>query len=117
MSAIFYHDEEQKKMAEMTKELVAKKKNRPVTTQILPAGEFTIAEDYHQKYIVQRHPWLLESCGVDPGDDLIQSHVAARLNGYIGGYGKLSDFQIEAVKLGLNEKMIEYVAKAMKHKY
>jgi peptide methionine sulfoxide reductase MsrA len=45
MSAIFYHDEEQKKMAEMTKELVAKKKNRPVTTQILPAGEFTIAEE------------------------------------------------------------------------
>ena len=48
---------------------------------------------------------------------MIKSHAAARLNGYIGGYGKPADLQTEGVKLGLNEKMIEYVLKQMKSKY
>lgn len=67
--------------------------------------------------MLQHHPWLLESLGINPGDELIKSHVAARLNGYIGGYGKAADFATEATKLGLNEKMIEYVSKQMKSKY
>jgi len=44
---------------------------------------------------------------------LIKSHVAARLNGYIGGYGKPSLFDVEWEKLGINEKMAEYVRKQM----
>ena len=72
---------------------------------------------YHQKYMLQHHPWLLESCDINPGKSLIKSHAAARLNGYIGGYGKPADLQTEGVKLGLNEKMIEYVLKQMKSKY
>ena len=67
--------------------------------------------------MLQHHPWLLESLDIHPGDDLIKSHVAARLNGYIGGYGKMNDFNIEAPQLGLNEKMMEYVAKKMKSKF
>ena len=67
--------------------------------------------------MLQHHPWLLESCDLNPGDQLIKSHAAARLNGYIGGYGRPSEFQTEAPKLGLNEKMMEYVLKQMKSKY
>ena len=72
---------------------------------------------YHQKYMLQHHPWLLEALDIHPGEDLIQSHVAARLNGYIGGYGKIKDFNTEGPKLGLNEKMVEYVVKKMTSKY
>jgi len=46
-------------------------------------------------------------------DDLIPSHVAARINGYVGGYGKKKDFEAEWPKLGLNEKMAEYVGKEL----
>ena len=67
--------------------------------------------------MLQHHPWLLEALDINPGDDLIQSHVAARLNGYIGGYGKVSDFNIEATHLGLNEKMTDYVARKMTSKF
>ncbi len=38
-----------------------------------------------------------------------ESHVAARVNGFVGGYGKKADFEAEWQKLGLNEKMAEYV--------
>merc|ERR1711997_14052 len=117
MSAIFYHDEEQKTLAEETKIEQAKKRNKPITTVIVPAKEFYDAEDYHQKYMLQHHPWLLEALDIHPGEDLIQSHVAARLNGYIGGYGKIKDFNTEGPKLGLNEKMVEYVVKKMTSKY
>jgi len=117
MSAIFYHDEEQKKLAEQTMEDQSSKKSKSIATQILPAKEFYVAEDYHQKYMLQHHPWLLESLDINPGEQLVSSHVAARLNGYVGGYGKVQDFNIEGPKLGLNEKMIEYVARKIKSKF
>ena len=72
---------------------------------------------YHQKYMLQHHPWLLEACEINPGNHLIKSHVAARLNGYIGGYGTPAKLQEEASKLGINEKMTEYVMKQMKSRH
>jgi peptide methionine sulfoxide reductase msrA/msrB len=56
-SAIFTHDEEQRRTAERVKAEVERsgKWKRPIVTEIVPAGEFTEAEDYHQKYL-QKHP-------------------------------------------------------------
>jgi len=45
MSAIFYHNEEQKKLAEMTKEVESQKRARPITTTIAYAKEFYDAEE------------------------------------------------------------------------
>jgi peptide methionine sulfoxide reductase msrA/msrB len=51
-SAIFYHDEEQKRFAEKSKETLTKsgKFNKPVVTEILPFTKFFDAEEYHQDY-------------------------------------------------------------------
>jgi len=51
-SVIFYHSEEQKKRAEKSKYDLQKsgRFNKPIVTEILPAGEFYIAEEYHQDY-------------------------------------------------------------------
>lgn len=46
MSAIFYHDEEQKKEAELTKADHQKKVKSPIVTKILPAKTFYDAEKY-----------------------------------------------------------------------
>jgi len=56
-SVIFYHDDEQRQVAERVKERVQRsgKWDRPIVTEIVPAGEFWTAEDYHQKYL-QKHP-------------------------------------------------------------
>ncbi|MBI5414276.1 peptide-methionine (R)-S-oxide reductase MsrB [Candidatus Peregrinibacteria bacterium] len=57
-SAIFYHDEEQRKLAEESKrELEASGKyDAPIVTEILPYTTFFPAEEYHQDYHL-KHPW------------------------------------------------------------
>ncbi len=51
-TAIFYHDNEQKRLAEKSKQELADsgKFSRPVVTQIVPATLFWRAEEYHQDY-------------------------------------------------------------------
>jgi peptide methionine sulfoxide reductase msrA/msrB len=51
-SAIFYHNEEQKRLAEESKEALNKsgKFNKPIVTEILKFTKFYEAEDYHQDY-------------------------------------------------------------------
>jgi len=54
-SAIFVHDDEQKKVAEEVKSVVEKSGlwKKPIETQIVSAQTFYPAEDYHQKYLVK----------------------------------------------------------------
>ena len=51
-SAIFYHNEEQKQIAENVIELFRKEKvyNAPIVTEVTPFDKFYIAEDYHINY-------------------------------------------------------------------
>ncbi|MDO8600694.1 MAG: peptide-methionine (S)-S-oxide reductase MsrA [bacterium] len=52
-SVIFYHNDEQKKAAEKSKEAVEKKLGKKVLTKILSAEPFWRAEEYHQKYLTK----------------------------------------------------------------
>jgi len=56
-SAIFYQDDRQKRIAGQVKTKVdaSGKWKRPLTTEIVPASEFWMAEDYHQDYL-QKNP-------------------------------------------------------------
>lgn len=55
-SAIFYHSPEQQTVAETSKERMQQsgKFRRPLATEIVPAGEFWRAEEYHQRYLEKR---------------------------------------------------------------
>lgn len=55
-SAVFFTTPGQQKLAEAAKAAEQKsgKWNKPVVTEIVPAGEFYPAEDYHQKYLFKR---------------------------------------------------------------
>jgi peptide methionine sulfoxide reductase msrA/msrB len=50
--AIFYHDEEQKRIAEESKAELDKsgRFSKPIATEIVPLSEFYSAEEYHQDY-------------------------------------------------------------------
>src|SRR5437763_6446222 len=67
-SAIFYHDEEQRALAEASKAAVEKRFEQPVATQIVPAGAFYKAEEYHQDYYKKnpiRYKFYRYNCGRD----------------------------------------------------
>lgn len=51
-TAVFYHDETQRRLAEKSREDLAKtgRFERTIVTEILPLSEFYEAEDYHQNY-------------------------------------------------------------------
>jgi peptide-methionine (S)-S-oxide reductase len=50
-SAIFFHDDDQKRSAEKSKAEVATTIwDKPIVTEIVPATVFYMAEDYHQEY-------------------------------------------------------------------
>ena len=49
-TGIYYHDAEQKQLAEKSKADAAKQLGRPIVTEIIAATEFYTAEDYHQDY-------------------------------------------------------------------
>ena len=49
-SAIYYFNDEQKAVVEKSAALATHKFEKPITTEIKPAGEFWLAEGYHQNY-------------------------------------------------------------------
>jgi peptide methionine sulfoxide reductase msrA/msrB len=56
-SVVFYHDDDQMKIAAAQLQALrdAKKwKGRPIVTQLVPAGTFWKAEDYHQDYLAKK---------------------------------------------------------------
>lgn len=53
-SAIFFHDTEQEQAAKASKDKWQAKFKRPIVTEIVPATQFWIAEDYHQQYLEKR---------------------------------------------------------------
>ncbi len=67
-SAIFYRNDEQKKLAESSKAAIEKKLGKTVVTTIRPAATFYPAEDYHQDYYKKnplRYKYYRYSCGRD----------------------------------------------------
>jgi methionine-S-sulfoxide reductase len=102
--AIFYHNEEQRRVAAASKEEIASNLSRRIITEIVPLKEFYLAEDYHQKHNLRTNPRFLdELTGIYPDvESLIASSAASRINGYLGGNGTCEQLQSEIKNLGLS---------------
>ena len=81
-SAIFYHSEEQKRVAgELIAQLTADKLFRSsIVTQVVPVSQFHMAEDYHQEYFARvggGNPYC--SAVIEPKVAKFRKHFVERL--------------------------------------
>jgi len=108
---IFYHNEEQRKIALASKEKVQAEigPKRVVQTAVEPVTIFTVAEDYHQKYRMRSNKSLLKTLNLEDPQVLLNSTLAARVNGYLGGYGNVEQFEEEAKDFKLSSTQIAKV--------
>jgi peptide-methionine (S)-S-oxide reductase len=67
-AGIFYHDDEQRRLAEASRQAVQARFKQPIQTEITAAGPFYTAEDYHQDYYTKnpvRYKFYRYNCGRD----------------------------------------------------
>jgi peptide-methionine (S)-S-oxide reductase len=103
-SIIFVHNEEQRRLANQSKQQEEAKLGSTVTTEIIPFSAFYPAEDYHQKYYLRQIQELMADFKAIYPDasKFTDSTAAARINGYIGGYGTAETLQKELASYGLS---------------
>ncbi len=92
-----------------TKDQIAAQIKGKIATSIEPYAGFTLAEDYHQKHSLRSYPEVIRELGATDTKGLINSTIAARLNGYVGGYGSCDTLKKEIEGSGLSQSAKETV--------
>lgn len=98
LSAIFYHDETQRQLAERSRDALAEsgRFDKPLATAILPSKTFYEAEDYHQDYY-KKNSWRYKLYRANSGRDRFlrsawpKDEKTAVPAGVGGGYTKPDD--------------------------
>ena len=103
MSAVFYANTTQWAQALETGQQRMAGKTVSLRTPMMPLTTFYRAEDYHQKYYLRRYSNLMGEFDGYSEQAFTDSTVAARLNGYVGGYRPVEQLAGELEPLGLSE--------------
>lgn len=119
MNAVFYHNEQQRQLGLETKRAIERSTGRTVNTRVVPLRAFHRAEDYHQKYLLNRHSDLAkELIRIYPKKrDYVDSTAVARINGYVGGHGDADQLSRELETLGLTAKSQRLLAEMVKGRW
>jgi len=117
MAAVFFHDDEQKRLALLSKDRM-KEQKKNIYTKILPLTNFYNAEDYHQKHRLRSDRDIMrEFNAMYPAyEDFINSTAAARINGYLSGYGSFEDLKDELSGFGLSHSAERKLLKIVKNR-
>jgi peptide-methionine (S)-S-oxide reductase len=115
MSVVFYHNDDQKRLALQTRDREANRVGSKMYTEILPSATFYPAEAYHQKYYLRQVPELVKEYATIYPDvnNFIASTAVSRVNGYVGGNCSLQRLLKELAVLGLSpdgtKRLVEIV--------
>lgn len=113
--ALFYHDEEQKKIAEDSMRHLAGLIKDRIETDILPFTGFYPAEDYHQKHSLRGYPELFDEFSLiyPSAEEFVASTAVSRVNGYLGGNGTCDQLKSEIDDLGLSDKGVRILGETV----
>lgn len=119
MNAVFFHDDRQRQAATDSKASVEKSIGQRVKTEVAPLRTFTMAEDYHQKYIIkQNYDLHADMSRIYPlHRDFVDSTAVARLNGYASGHGDKDQLAREIDRLGLSDAGKSALREMLKRKW
>jgi peptide-methionine (S)-S-oxide reductase len=92
MEVVFCADEAQEAAA----------KRAGIAVPIVRGGPFYLAEDYHQKYYLRHDRLLSDELAAYSPRELVDSTVAARLNGYVAGRGTPEQLREDLPRFGLS---------------
>jgi peptide-methionine (S)-S-oxide reductase len=115
-NALFWSSPEQERIAQRSRARLEARLGIPVATSLEPAGTFTPAEDYHQKHALRGSPQLMEEfLAMYPGGhgNFATSAAAAKVNGYLGGWGSAAQLAGEIDGFGLSasgRRVLERIA-------
>lgn len=109
--AVFTLDEDQERRARASAAGRETRLGLSLAGSVLPARSFTAAEDYHQKYRLRGTPELMADFRALFPDEASfrDSTAAARVNGYLGGYGTPEQLAREIDGFGLSARGRRYL--------
>ena len=108
ISLLHYHTEQQRQVIKAVLPEMELRLGESIETEISPFTQFTPAEERHQKYYLKRYPKALEQLKELYPDSrlLTDSTFAARLNGFVKGFGTKDGVlkEVSQWSIGKNEK-------------
>lgn len=106
MSLILYNNQQEKILAQTSLDDQEQKLNRQLFTELRPLTTFYSAEDYHQKYYLQRHRNIIEELALyyPEMNSFVDAPLITRLNALAAGYGSKENVinLIEQTELEIN---------------
>ncbi len=108
MSLLLFRDEEQERVAHILKDRWKQKLNFEIETEIQPFQQFFRAEDTHQKYLLKRYPMAFDSIRAlfPTFHHFVDSTLAARVNGFVRGYGSIREILYELEEWELEKEQL-----------
>lgn len=100
MEAVFPANGEQERIA---RERVGER------APIIGGARFYLAEDYHQKYYLRHDAVLMRELADYSPRELVESTIAARLNGFIAGRGSRGRIADELPMYGLSAVAVDHL--------
>jgi peptide-methionine (S)-S-oxide reductase len=101
---IFVHSVAQEDEARTSGGRLVEIHRRPLVTEIVPYSGFNRAEGFHQKYRLRLDPFLMKAFRDRFPDEraFVDSTAAARVNGFLAGFGNPSICNREVPLWGLS---------------
>lgn len=119
-SAVFYHDDGQRRLAETACDGIVRRTGRPIATTVEPieGTRFWLAERHHQKFHAQQVHWLagLFDSHYETTEQLVADPATTRVNAAIGGHLDLERFERDLPGLGLPPPITERLLRRLRER-